>query len=124
MLDIRQTFQHARDSQGAFLALHDHNLGPNNVDNMASLAEKKLAMMMYTGERRCWTFEKFVTLHKDHHSILEGFVEKTLFSIGLVSSCADQFSSCALLQSGIVCLHVSFTAYEYFYKLSKCASLS
>ena len=51
-------------------------------------------------------------------------VEKPPFSIGLISSCADHFSSCALLQSGIACLHVSFTAYEYFYKLSKSASFS
>ena len=51
-------------------------------------------------------------------------VEKPLFSIGLISSCADQFSSCALLQSKIACLHVSFTTYEYFYKLSKSASFS
>ena len=27
-------------------------------------------------------------------------------------------------QSGIACLHVSFTTYEYFYKLSKSASFS
>ena len=51
-------------------------------------------------------------------------VEKPLFSIGLISSCADQFSSCALFQSGIACLHVSFTVYECLYKLSKSASFS
>ena len=75
-------FQRARDGRGAFLALRDHYLGPNNVDNMASLAEKKLAMTTYTGERRTytgerrrWTFEKYVTLHKDQHSILEGLTE-------------------------------------------------
>ena len=42
---------------------------------MASLAEKKLAMTTYTGERRRWTFEKYVTLHKDQHGILEGLTE-------------------------------------------------
>ena len=68
-------FQHARDGRGAFLALRDHYLGPNNIDNMASLAEKKLAMTTYTGERRRWTFEKYVTLHKDQHSTLEGLTE-------------------------------------------------
>ena len=68
-------FQRARDRQGAFLALRDYYLGPNNVDNMALLAEKKLAMMTYTGERRCWTFEKYVTLQKYQHSILEGLTE-------------------------------------------------
>ena len=57
------------------MALDDHYLGPNNVDNMASLAEKKLAMMTYTGEHRCWTFKKYITLHKDQHSILEGLTE-------------------------------------------------
>ena len=68
-------FQRARDGRGAFLALRNHYLGPNNVDNMASLAEKKLAMTTYTGERHRWTFEKYVMLHKDQHSILEGLTE-------------------------------------------------
>ena len=68
-------FQRAHDGRGAFLALCDHYLGPNNVDNMASLAEKKLPMTMYTGEHHCWTFEKYVTLHKDQHSMLEGLTE-------------------------------------------------
>ena len=68
-------FQHARDGRGAFLALHDYYLGPYNVNNMASLAEKKLAMTTYSGEHRHWTFEKYVTLHKEQHSILEGLAE-------------------------------------------------
>ena len=51
-------------------------------------------------------------------------VEIPLFSIGLISFCADQFISCALCQSEIATLHVSFIAYEYFYKLSKSASFS
>ena len=51
-------------------------------------------------------------------------VEKSQFSIGLISFCADQFNSCALLKSKLACLHVSFTTYEYFYKLSKSASFS
>ena len=42
---------------------------------MASIAEKKLAMMTYTGECRRWTFEKYVMLHKDQHSILEGLTK-------------------------------------------------
>ena len=51
-------------------------------------------------------------------------VEKPLLSIGLISSCADQFDYCALLQSRVACLHVSFTTYEYFYKLSRSALFS
>ena len=51
-------------------------------------------------------------------------VEKPQFLIGLISSCPDQFNSCALLKSKIACLHVSLTTFEYFYKLSKSASFS
>ena len=51
-------------------------------------------------------------------------VEKPQFSIGLISSCADQYNSCALLKSKIVCLHVSFSTYDYFYKLSEGTSFS
>ena len=50
-------------------------------------------------------------LHSLYH------VEKPQFSIVLISSCA-------FLKSKITCLHVSFTTYEYFYKLSKSASFS
>ena len=78
-----KTFQRARDGRGIFLALRDHYLGPNNVDNMDSQAEKKLTMMTYTGEHCCWTFEKYVTLHKDQPSILEGV---KIFSSGLTTS--------------------------------------
>ena len=68
-------FMRARDGRGAFLALRNHFLGPNNVDNMATTAEKKLSNATYTSEKRRWNFEKFVTLHKDQHIILEGLVE-------------------------------------------------
>ena len=44
-------------------------------------------------------------------------VEKPQFSIVFNSSCA-------LLKSKITWLHVSFTTYEYFYKLSKSALFS
>ena len=75
MLDVRQTFPARTGWPRCLLALRYHYLGPNNVDNMASLAEKKLAMTTYTGELCCWTFEKYVTLHKDQHSILEGLTK-------------------------------------------------
>ena len=45
------------------------------------------------------------------------YVEKPQFSFVLISSCA-------FFKSKIACLHVSFTTYEYFYKLSKSASFS
>ena len=39
-----------RDGMMAFLNLHQHFLGPNNVDNMATLAEDKRKNTMYNGE--------------------------------------------------------------------------
>ena len=67
--------QRTRDGRLAFVGLKDHYLGANNVDNMSSIAEKKLQTIKYSGEKRRWNFEKFVRLHIDQHSILEGLVE-------------------------------------------------
>jgi hypothetical protein len=49
--------QRRRDGRKAFLALWNHYLGPNNVDNMASTAERKLATTTYAGEKKRWNFE-------------------------------------------------------------------
>ncbi|KAI2495418.1 hypothetical protein MHU86_19093 [Fragilaria crotonensis] len=59
----------------AYLALWTHYLGPNNVDNMATQAEQKLQSTVYNGEQRRWDFEKYINVHKQQHSILEGLVE-------------------------------------------------
>ena len=67
--------QRRRDGRRAFLALWDHYLGPNNVDNMASTAERKLSSTTYTGEKKRWNFEKYVKFHMDQHRIIEGLVE-------------------------------------------------
>ena len=64
-----------RDGRQAFLALWDHYLGPNNVDNMASTAERKLTSTVYSGEKKRWNFEKYVKVHMDQHQIIEGLVE-------------------------------------------------
>ena len=42
---------------------------------MSSLAEKLLQTTTYTGEKRRWTFERYVKVHIDQHSILEGLVQ-------------------------------------------------
>jgi len=66
--------QRNRDGRAAYKALYDHFLSPNNVDNMAAEAETTLKSTSYNGEQRRWNFEKFVNLHKQQHSILEGLV--------------------------------------------------
>ena len=46
-----------RDGRMAFEGLYKHFLGPNNVDNMATMAEDKLKNTVYNGEqRRRWDF--------------------------------------------------------------------
>jgi hypothetical protein len=57
--------QCTKDGRRAFLLLWDHFIGPNNVDNMASEAEAKLGSVSYTGERRKWTWEKYVQIHAE-----------------------------------------------------------
>ncbi|KAI2490202.1 hypothetical protein MHU86_24393 [Fragilaria crotonensis] len=67
--------QRARDGRMAFHGLYQHFLGPNNVDNMAAQAEDKLKSTVYNGEQRRWDFERYVNVHKQQHSIMEGLVE-------------------------------------------------
>jgi len=64
--------QRTRDGRAAYFGLYNHYLGPNNVDNMASMAEKRLAAATYKGETRRWDFERYVNVQKQQHTILEG----------------------------------------------------
>lgn len=63
-------FMATHDGRGAFLALYDFHLGPNNTNNMARKAEDDFAKLKYTGERRRYTFENYVLGHKRIHAIL------------------------------------------------------
>ena len=63
------------DGRLGYKLMCNHYLGPSNIDHMAAGAEKKLVQCTYTGEKRSWTFEKYFTLHTDHHNILESLKE-------------------------------------------------
>jgi hypothetical protein len=67
--------QKTRDGRMAYNGLYLHYLGPNNVDNMATMAEQKLKDTVYNGEQRRWDFEKYVNVHKQQHSVMEGLVK-------------------------------------------------
>jgi len=54
--------------------LHDHYLGPNNVQHMALQARTKLQNTHYTGEKPRWNFEKFVRVQVQQHIVLESLV--------------------------------------------------
>lgn len=68
-------FQRTRDGRGAYLALRGHYLGKNFVDRMASQAEQKLSTTSYSGEKRNFNFEKYVQIHVEQHTILDGLKE-------------------------------------------------
>ena len=67
--------QRSKDGHGAYWALWDHYLGPNNVNNMANAAEHWLQTLSYTGEQQRWNFECLVNEHQRQHQILEGLVQ-------------------------------------------------
>ena len=50
-------------------------LGLTTFGNMTATAEQKLTNATYRGEGRHWDFERYVTLHKEQHTILEGLKE-------------------------------------------------
>jgi hypothetical protein len=61
-----------RNGRDAYMLLFDHFLGPNNVGNMASEAETKLTGTLYNGEKKRFTWETYVRIHTEQHSVLNG----------------------------------------------------
>ena len=64
-------FLRARSGRDGYFAVWNHYLGPSNVDNCANEAERTLERAQYSGEKRRWNFERYVSLHKRQHQILE-----------------------------------------------------
>lgn len=67
--------QRRKDGRAAYWNLHNHYLGPGNVDNMANAAERKLQRTTYIGEKKRWNWEKYTKVHADQHQILNDLVE-------------------------------------------------
>jgi hypothetical protein len=60
------------NGRDTYMLLFDHFLGPNNVGNMASAAEAKLTGTLYNGEKKRFTWETYVQIHTEQHSVLNG----------------------------------------------------
>ena len=67
-----KTFKVSCSGCGSWLALCSYYLGPNNLDHMASEAEKSLASVHYNRESRNFTFDKFLMHMLKQHSIIKG----------------------------------------------------
>ena len=63
-------FQRSRDGRGAYLALHTHYLGANHVNNMANVAESKLSLAKYYGEKRRYNFESYISTLNEQFQVL------------------------------------------------------
>jgi hypothetical protein len=55
-----------------YMLLFDHFLGPNNEGNMAIAAENKLTGTLYNGGNKRFTWETYVRIHAEQHSVLNG----------------------------------------------------
>ena len=64
-----------QNSSLAYMALKTQYLGCNNINHKANEAENKLKDSSYHSERRRWNFGKYICMHQDQHTILEGLVE-------------------------------------------------
>jgi hypothetical protein len=58
-----------------FEGLYKHFLGPNDVDNMATMVKDKLKSTVYNGKQRRWDFERYINVHKSQHLIMKGLVK-------------------------------------------------
>ena len=89
-----RSFQRAKDGRSAFKALHTHFLGVNNVDTLSTNAWSKLNNTRYHGEKRNFTFERYVRIHTDQHAILKGLEAHGHHTL-------DERSKVRLLMAGI-----------------------
>jgi hypothetical protein len=60
------------NGRDAYMLLFNHLLGPKNVGNMASPAETKLTWALYYGKKKRFTWETYVIIHTEKHSVLNG----------------------------------------------------
>ena len=72
---VLKPYKKLRNGRGAWRALHQHYLGPNNVDHMAAAAEKELDGHRYNGESRNYSLEQHILTHLKAHAILEDLKE-------------------------------------------------
>ena len=59
------------DGRLGFRLIYNHYLVPSNIDHMVDSAEEKLVQFTYTGGDINCTFEKYATLPKEQHRIIE-----------------------------------------------------
>jgi hypothetical protein len=67
--------QKGKNGRLAYELLFDHYLGPTNVGNMANTAETKLSSTLYNSKKKRFTWETYMRIHTEQHSVLNGLKE-------------------------------------------------
>ena len=68
-------FSRSEDGRKAWKALYSQYLGPNNANNLANEMDAALDRLVYSGERRRFTFEIFVNKMVDCFTTIDGLKE-------------------------------------------------
>ena len=64
-----------QDDQAVFFNIHKQFLGIDHVARHAAEAERKLQTSHYDGEKKGWDWDKYITLHKEQHAIMESLTD-------------------------------------------------
>jgi hypothetical protein len=93
-----------RNGRDAYMLLFDHFLGPNNVGNMASEEETKLTSTLYNSEKKHFSWETYVRIHTEQHSVLNGLKELDVCKIQVMvsPSLRDSFAAAVELYSTFI----------------------
>jgi hypothetical protein len=70
-----KAFLKAGDGRRGYFMLKEHYLGMNSVNDQSSAAETAIRNLMYNGEGRRWSFEKYATAMKEQHGVLDQLKE-------------------------------------------------
>ena len=70
-----QPAQCTHNGRMAYRTLKNHYLSLNNMNYQVNEVEAKLKDSSYHGEKCRWNFKKYVCMHQDQHTILQGLVQ-------------------------------------------------
>ena len=65
----------AHDIWAVFIDVHKWLLSPDHMVRQAAKAARKLQNAQYDGEKEGWDWDKYVTLHKKYHTIMESLTD-------------------------------------------------
>jgi hypothetical protein len=94
----------AKDGREEFRLLFDHYLDANNVGNLATAAEERQPTR-YSGNKHNFDLEKYVQIHTEQHSVLNGLMEHGYSGI-------DESSKVRLLLAGITTSNFDVVKYQ------------